>query len=180
MIQEERRRSSRIRTAFEVLNAHPPLEGIARLHDGRAIIFFKSLLDAHTAPREEIYQALADLGRPSALLLKSKLDDPQPEERRLALDALLPMATAEDLSAGGLRALAKEKFNTGDVVELQLPLGLLEIAEKSRVQSAADLIVMGSHGHGSVYNLLVGSVTEGVLKISKHPVLLVPTANKRS
>src|SRR4051812_14173118 len=31
--------------------------------------------------------------------------------------------TAEDLSAGGLRASAKEKFMTGDVVELQLPLG---------------------------------------------------------
>jgi len=33
LIQEERRRGSRIRTAFEVLNAHPPLEGIARLRD---------------------------------------------------------------------------------------------------------------------------------------------------
>ena len=33
MSQEERRRDSRIRTAFEVLNAYPPLEGIALLHD---------------------------------------------------------------------------------------------------------------------------------------------------
>ena len=32
---------------------------------------------------------------------------------------------------------------------------------------AADLIVMGSHGHGSVYNLLVGSVTEGILKAGR-------------
>ena len=47
-------------------------------------------------------------------------------------------------------------------------------------EPTADLIVMGSHGHGSVYNLLVGSVTEGVLKISKCPILLVPTATKRS
>ncbi len=39
---------------------------------------------------------------------------------------------------------------------------------------SADLIVMGSHGHGSVYNLLVGSVTEGVLKSGRRPVLLVP------
>lgn len=38
----------------------------------------------------------------------------------------------------------------------------------------ADLIIMGSHGHGSVYNLLVGSVTEGVLKAAHRPVLLVP------
>jgi len=35
--------------------------------------------------------------------------------------------------------------------------------------------VMGSHGHGAVYNLLVGSVTAGVLKSAKCPVLVVPS-----
>ena len=38
----------------------------------------------------------------------------------------------------------------------------------------ADLIVMGTHGHGAMYNLLVGSATKGVLKRSTCPVLLVP------
>lgn len=38
----------------------------------------------------------------------------------------------------------------------------------------ADLIVMGRHSHGAMYNLLVGSVTEAVLKRSRRPVLLVP------
>jgi nucleotide-binding universal stress UspA family protein len=38
----------------------------------------------------------------------------------------------------------------------------------------ADLIVMGTHGHGAMYKLLVGSATKGVLKRSKRPVLLVP------
>ena len=38
----------------------------------------------------------------------------------------------------------------------------------------ADLIVMGTHGHGAMYNLLVGGVTKGVLKHSTRPVLLVP------
>ncbi len=41
----------------------------------------------------------------------------------------------------------------------------------------ADLIVMGTHGHGTVYNLLVGSATKGVLKHSTRPVLLVPAPN---
>ncbi len=40
----------------------------------------------------------------------------------------------------------------------------------------ADLIVMGTHGHGAMYTLLVGSVTKGVLKHTVRPVLLVPAA----
>jgi nucleotide-binding universal stress UspA family protein len=39
----------------------------------------------------------------------------------------------------------------------------------------ADLIIVGSHGHGAVYHMLVGSVTEGVLHRAKCPVLVVPT-----
>ncbi len=44
----------------------------------------------------------------------------------------------------------------------------------------ADAIVMGRHGHGAMYNLLVGSVTEGVLKRATCPVLLVPSAPSKS
>ncbi len=40
----------------------------------------------------------------------------------------------------------------------------------------ADLIVMGTHGHGAMYNLLVGSATKGVLKHTTRPVLLVPSS----
>ena len=43
----------------------------------------------------------------------------------------------------------------------------------------ADLIVMGRHGHGAMYHLLVGSATEGVLKHATRPVLLV-SGSKRS
>ncbi|HWB59774.1 MAG TPA: universal stress protein [Chthoniobacteraceae bacterium] len=39
----------------------------------------------------------------------------------------------------------------------------------------ADLIVMGSHGHGALYNLLVGNVTGGVIKAATCPVLVVPS-----
>jgi len=36
--------------------------------------------------------------------------------------------------------------------------------------------VMGSHGHGMLHHLLVGSVTEGVLKKATCPVTIVPVA----
>ena len=38
----------------------------------------------------------------------------------------------------------------------------------------ADYIVIGSHGHGAVYELLVGSTAHLVLKKSRCPVVLVP------
>lgn len=46
------------------------------------------------------------------------------------------------------------------------------LAEADRL--GIDLIVLGSHGHGAVYDLLVGSVAEGVVRRAKVPVLLVP------
>ncbi len=36
-----------------------------------------------------------------------------------------------------------------------------------------DLVVMGSHGHSRVHRALLGSVSEGVLKASRIPVLLM-------
>jgi nucleotide-binding universal stress UspA family protein len=39
----------------------------------------------------------------------------------------------------------------------------------------AGLIILGSHGHGALFDLLVGSVAKGVLKKTPVPVLVVPT-----
>ncbi len=41
-----------------------------------------------------------------------------------------------------------------------------------------DLIIVGSHGHGPLYNLLIGSVTAEVLKQAACPVLVVPAPPK--
>ena len=38
-----------------------------------------------------------------------------------------------------------------------------------------DMIVVGSHGRGAMYQLLMGSVSEAVLHKSRLPVLVVPT-----
>src|ERR1041384_1988038 len=65
------------------------------------------------------------------------------------------------LEADGVHATSHNVV--GDIVN-----EILRVAAASN----ADLIVMGRHGHGAMYNLLVGSVTEGVLKASRWPVLL--------
>jgi nucleotide-binding universal stress UspA family protein len=38
----------------------------------------------------------------------------------------------------------------------------------------ADLIILGTHHHGAIYNLLIGSVTSEILKQATCPVLVVP------
>jgi nucleotide-binding universal stress UspA family protein len=42
----------------------------------------------------------------------------------------------------------------------------------------ADVILLGSHGRGMAHRLLVGSVSEGVLRKSKCPVLVIPTHDR--
>ncbi|MBT0607969.1 universal stress protein [Aequorivita echinoideorum] len=42
----------------------------------------------------------------------------------------------------------------------------------------ADLIVMGTHSHGTLEKLLLGTVPSGVLERTKIPVYLIPTGEK--
>ena len=70
----------------------------------------------------------------------------------------------------------KEIAQAGLKVTLHQPTGA--VAEEILNQADAinaDLLVMGTHGHGAMYHLLVGSATEGVLKHAIRPVLLVPS-----
>jgi nucleotide-binding universal stress UspA family protein len=69
----------------------------------------------------------------------------------------------------------KEIAQDGIKVSLHEPTGAVaeEILNQADVLNA-DLIVMGRHGYGAMYNLLVGSATKGVLKRSARPVLIVP------
>ena len=70
----------------------------------------------------------------------------------------------------------REIAQCGVKVTLHEPTGAVaeEILNQADVLNP-DLIVMGTHGHGAMYNLLVGSATKGVLKHSRRPVLLVPS-----
>lgn len=48
---------------------------------------------------------------------------------------------------------------------------IIDEAEKLKV----DMIVAGSHGHGTMFHILVGSISQGLLKNSQIPLLIIPT-----
>lgn len=50
----------------------------------------------------------------------------------------------------------------------------LHILEEKVKELGADLVVLGSHGHGVVASLLLGSVAEGMVRKSIVPTLVVP------
>lgn len=90
-------------------------------------------------------------------------------------------AAAEKNAVRKLRALtrhcAKRDVRVTTVQRSGVPV--TAILAKAR-SLRARYIVMGSHGHGAMYDLLVGSTTHGVLKQAPCPVLIVPPAAPRS
>jgi nucleotide-binding universal stress UspA family protein len=73
----------------------------------------------------------------------------------------------------GLRARG---ITTETVLRIGIPdAEILDHARKRAVSS----IVIGSHGHTAVYDLLVGSTTSGVLRQAKCPVIVVPVPGER-
>jgi nucleotide-binding universal stress UspA family protein len=72
-------------------------------------------------------------------------------------------ALAERIRAGGV-----------DVTPRLLRGATVEAILAQAREHAADLIVMGTHGRGLVYQFLLASVSEGVRRGATCPVLLVP------
>jgi nucleotide-binding universal stress UspA family protein len=89
-------------------------------------------------------------------------------------------SVAEKSAARSLRALdrhcAKRQVPATTVQRTGAPVAA--ILAKA-VSSRAAYIVMGSHGHGAIYDLLVGSTTHGVLMKAPCPVLVVPPVSRR-
>ena len=78
--------------------------------------------------------------------------------------------TAEAIFKPIRKFVAKHNLATNFVSKVgHAPDVIAKVADKGK----HDLIIMGSHGHGNLMNLVMGSVTNQVLARSKAPVLLV-------
>jgi len=67
------------------------------------------------------------------------------------------------------------KFGVRDTVQ-QLEAASVETVLEETRKCGADLIILGSHHHSKIYRLLVGTITDDVLKRAHCPVLVVPSA----
>ena len=91
-------------------------------------------------------------------------------------DSIAEITSAGEKSAADHLARVQERLRADSIpVEAIQCKGapvahIIEQAEKN----AADFIVMGSHGHTALYDLVVGSTTHGVLRRATCPVVIVP------
>ena len=127
---------------------------------------------------DEVCRVAADLAANiGARAVVLHVSEPEVDYVGVAPPELFPVNqdTALKVIEGRLRA-AREIFEarsvSAEVLHLWGPIVGTIISELERNQ--ADMVVLGSHGHGAFYNLIVGSVAEGVIRHSKVPVLVVP------
>jgi nucleotide-binding universal stress UspA family protein len=72
------------------------------------------------------------------------------------------------------------------LVHAEVPHATSKLAEGSPLHallehirvSGADFVVVGSHGHGVIASLLLGSVAEGLVRKATVPTLVVPVMSK--
>jgi nucleotide-binding universal stress UspA family protein len=101
--------------------------------------------------------------------------DPEMMRLRIGQD----LEAEQRIEGERLRDLAKQVEVRGVKCESAVRFGLpADEILSAAAEHQADLLVMGSHGHGALYHLFTGSVVTGVLKRTPCPVLVVPLRDK--
>jgi len=77
-----------------------------------------------------------------------------------------------------LQEKAEELKNEGiNITPLLVQGPTIETILSQAEKIEADIIVVGSHGHGAMFRILVGSISEGLLHNSTKPLLIIPAKN---
>jgi nucleotide-binding universal stress UspA family protein len=76
----------------------------------------------------------------------------------------------------------QQKYQSADlpVETVQLTGAPAPLILEEAESCGASYIVMGSHGHTPLYDLLVGTTTHGVLKRARCAVVIVPAESKKT
>lgn len=116
------------------------------------------LVLVHVVPAEP---AVVEFGIASPTLLQP------PSQKRIEKDYTQLLSLQNSLASSGVQVSAQqlEQADVGKVVDLCHSL-------------AADLIVIGTHHHGTLYQFFIGTYTADVLKKAHCPVLVVPPVEK--
>ena len=105
--------------------------------------------------------------------------EPEPDILEFKVD---PLAARENLAKKfhnehcQIQEIANRLRKAGlDATALLVHGETVESILKEASDLDVDMIVVGTHGRGAMYQLLVGSVSEGILHKSRYPVLVIPT-----
>ena len=75
-----------------------------------------------------------------------------------------------------VQALAEGLRQKGiDATALMIQGAIVETILREAERLDVDFIVVTSHGHGAAFDLLIGSISKGVVHNSSRPVLVVPS-----
>ena len=94
-----------------------------------------------------------------------------------------PMLADEDELRVKIERQVADLRTDGFEAELEIAVGarqgVAELIAEAAAKAEADLIVVGTHGHGAAASALLGSVAKGLLHLAPCPVLTVNPACER-
>jgi nucleotide-binding universal stress UspA family protein len=125
---------------------------VTKAFQGRLILL-------HVVPEEP---AVVELGLASPTVMQP------PSERKVEKDYNQLLELRDSLANSGVNVLVQQ-LEEG---------GVQKVLDQCRALET-DLIVMGSHHHSALYNLLVGTFTNDVLRRATCPVMVVPGEEKK-
>jgi len=129
---------------------------------------------------EEILKTIEKLCRPlnaKIWLLHNAMPEPETIEFKVdPIEARESLAKTFHHQHRQIQELAEQFRKSGvDATALLVHGKTVDTILTEAADLDIDLIAVGSHGHGAMYQLLVGSISEGVLQRSSIPVLVIPT-----
>jgi nucleotide-binding universal stress UspA family protein len=90
------------------------------------------------------------------------------------MEPILMSGTSREQLMQDLRAFVESERAVGVAIEMRVSEGTIWREIVAEAKPAGDLIVLGTHGRSGFERLLLGSVTEKILRTSPCPVLTVP------